>query len=383
MNVSIRALIAGVAAMLLFASCGGSSAPRATPTPDPEATPTPFDGAQPTPATPISTVRVAYLNLGSPLEWEEDSPAWSSWEQRLDIAIGDLAPFNADLVGVSEAAWVRELGVHPVEKLVSGLGMEGSILARANPWGWNTSRQESDAAVAELGYEEGEYLLSRHPILESKRYPLPRVSVSEGRAVLHAVVKFPHPVGEVDVYVTRFGGDDRVKEAQAVELVQIITGTHKKERGLVVMGDLGAGPDSTVLEILKDPALGLSDAAFGTEPEFVTCCRANVVGMDEPPAEVTPNSDDTESTPETPDGEATGDVVETETPTEAEQTPDDVAPTMSTRTDFVLVAQWDAVAMRLVAAEPSETRSGEPLYASDHNGVGITFAVGTNGATTQ
>jgi endonuclease/exonuclease/phosphatase family metal-dependent hydrolase len=355
-------LVAG----LLIGACEGGARPRSTPTPGPEATPTVVAGT-PTPAVPIDSVRVAYLNLMSPLEDGEDSLAWVTYGDRIDIAIANLGGFDADLIGVSEAAWVEGLEENAWVRLQNSLKLEPSILARANPWPWNTTQEESDAAVVREGYEEGEYLLSRYPILSSKRYPLSqRVSLQEGRAVLHAVVKLPAPVGETDVYVTRFGGDEGKKSSQAQELIRIVALTHSPERAIIVMGDLGATPGSDVLATLLNPDYGLKDAFAAVGSDYLTCCRESVVestggGTPEASAETETDADPAN------DGATT-------TP-EPEEPP--VPVTIAERRDFILSGQWGAQSVQLIGNEPSERPDGSQLYASDHNGIGVVFYVGT------
>ncbi len=355
--------------LLLGTACSGSVAPKATATPAAEESPTPFVAGTPTPARPLEALRVAYLNLMSPLEAGEGSIAWVTYGDRIDIAILDLREFDADLIGFSEAAWVKGLEENAWKRLQNGLALEPSIFARANPWPWNTSKDESDASVIREGYEEGEYLLSKYPITSSERFALARVSVSEGRAALHAVVKFPEPIGETDVYVARFGGADNIKEAQAVDLLQIIAGTHKPERPIIVMGDFGAGPDSAVLQTLTGSSLGLRDslAAFG--PEFVTCCRASIVAGDE--GDETPTETATPEAAETAGQPGPGDPTATP-PIQEPAQPD----TMSERWDFVLTNMWSTQTAGLIGDEPAPNPQGQMLYPSDHNGIGVVLYVG-------
>lgn len=368
MTMSIRVALLCFAGLLIGAvlgglvlgtACGSDTNARPTATPEPAATPTAFVAGTATPSAPIEYVRVAYINLMSPIADGEGSVAWMTYGDRIDLTIANLDNFDADLVGFSEAAWVKGLEENAWKRLQNGLALEPSILARANPWPFNTSQEESDALVLREGYEEGEYLLSRYPILSSARYALTRESVEEGRAVLHAVVKLPEPAGEVDVYVTRFAGP--FKDAQAVSLLQIITGTHQEERGLIVMGDFESDPGSTVLTTIRDPGLHLEDAFEVAGPGHFTCCRASVTADAAPTTAET-----TEPATSEPD---TG----TPPATEEHQQPS----TISTRWDYILAGQWSTQSVTLLGDEPAPNPQGELLYPSDHNGIGAVFYVGT------
>ncbi len=361
----IGAVLGGV---ILGTACSGSVAPQPTTTPVVEESPTPFVAGTSTPARPLDAVRVAYLNLMSPLEAGEGSIAWVTYGDRIDIAVADLSEFNADLIGFSEAAWVKGLDENAWKRLQNGLKLEASILARANPWGFVDSKEESDADVLRKGFEEGEYLLSRYPILSSKRFPLARVSIGEGRAALYAVVKFPEPVGETDVYVAQFGGDERTREAQAVDLRDIINNTHEEGRPIVVMGDFGAGPDSPVLDTIMDSASGLHDALAAADSEYLTCCRAGIVAGEEDAAATDSPAPEATSTPGT---RGPGDP----TPTPAIAEPQQPS-TISERWDFILVSDWNPQSATLIGDTPSENPQGQMLYPSDHNGIGVVFYVG-------
>jgi endonuclease/exonuclease/phosphatase family metal-dependent hydrolase len=358
--MSIRNVICAAVCFALFAACGGNGGDQATPTPSPPATETPDLFPTPGPTLPTA-IRVAYLNLMAPVGAEEDvTVERETFEARLEIAIRQFQEFGADLVGVSEAAWVDGLGASAWTRLAQGLQLEG-LFGRANPWIPGQSQEESDALVNEVGWEEGEYLLSRFPITEAKRYEIrPAPSAFESRAVLHAVVAAPEPLGEIDVYVTRFGGDEPKLALQARSLLSTITLTHDPERAIVIMGDLGAPPDSDALKVLRDA--GYLDP-LGANPEAVTCCRAAVrVEV----AALTPTATAIVEPGTSPDPEATP-----EAPPVAEPGPADV----SVRTDYILVQQWAVDTWRYLADAPVEQPGGQALFASDHNGIGVIFDI--------
>jgi endonuclease/exonuclease/phosphatase family metal-dependent hydrolase len=295
----------------------------------------------------------------APIGVEEDvTVERETFEARLEIAISQFKEFGPHLVGVSEAAWVEGLGESAWGRLIAGLQMEGILLARANPWNLGMSQEESDELVKVVGFEEGEYLLSRFPILSAKRYDLPSPSVFESRAVLHAVVDAPQPLGKIDVYVTRFGGDERRLALQAQSLLSTIARTHDPARGIIVMGDLGAAPDSDVLKVLVDA--GYLDPLAGNA-EAVTCCRQAVL-FDA--ADLTPTPTATVDPSQTPDPDSTPELPPGPGPAE-----------VAIRTDYILVRQWNAEDWRLIGHLPVEQSNGQGLFASDHNGIGIVFDV--------
>jgi endonuclease/exonuclease/phosphatase family metal-dependent hydrolase len=363
MSLSIRWALCIAIAAVVVAACNGGGEPDPTPTPTVGASPTAAD--PPTPPDPTTAgIRVAYMNLMAPTSVDdEEGVERATFVDRIDIAISELREFAPDLIGVSEAAWVEGLGSSAWARLVDGLQYEGTILARANPWLLGQSQADSDALVEEVGFEEGEYLLSRFPIRSSKRYELPAPSIYESRAVLHAVVAAPEPIGEIDVYVTRFGGEDWRLARQAERLLAIISLTHDLEREIIVMGDLGAPPDSEVLSTLV--AAGYLDPLAGEG--VLTCCRQ---GVSFEASALTPTpvpTADPSASPAAPDPDAT-----------ATPAPSPIAgpAEVSTRTDYVLVGQWTSETWRLIGSEPVEQSSGQALFASDHNGIGIVFDIG-------
>jgi endonuclease/exonuclease/phosphatase family metal-dependent hydrolase len=362
MNVSIRLALGIVFAAMVAAACNGGGDPDPIPTPTAEVSPTITD--PPTPPDPTTSgIRVAYLNLMAPISIDdEEGVERATFADRTDIAIDELRAFSPDLIGVSEAAWAEGLGSSAWARLVDGLQYEGTILARANPWIFGQSQADSDALVEEVGWEEGEYLLSRFPIRSSKRYELPSPSLTESRAVLHAVVVAPDPIGEIDVYVTRFGGEDWRLARQAERLLAIISLTHDAERQIIIMGDFGAPPDSEALGILVEA--GYLDPLAGAG--VLTCCRQ---GVSFEAAELTPSpvpTPDPSATPDTADPEATG------TP---EAAPVAGPAEVTIRTDYILVPQWTVETWRLIGSEPVEQSGGQVLFASDHNGIGIVFDI--------
>src|SRR4029079_2373197 len=106
-------LAAGIVAAAIIAAClaqsfaGDGDNPASSPT---ETAPTPSGSTTVTPTTtaaaPITELRVAYINLASPISTEvNDTSAADTFDDRLAHVIDDLKAFRPDVVGFSEASW--------------------------------------------------------------------------------------------------------------------------------------------------------------------------------------------------------------------------------------------------------------------------------------
>lgn len=316
------ALIAGLLLILPACSRGGETPPPSAPTLTTLETPTP---ATPTPETTPNELRVAYLNLMSPIVVDVTDPVASeTFAQRLELVIEAVGALRPDIFAVSEATWTKEHG-SAWAKLAAGLGMEGSSFARATPWFPGQTEAESDALRNLVGFEEGEYLLVRSPyaILRSERKTLnPRVSEAEARAALHVVVRGPGALGEIDVYVARLAGSEETRLAQARDLLVWVELTRGSGLVLLFLG-LDAPPESPIAALFRDRNYVDVAAPFGTLP---TCCRPNVL---------------------------------TETP----------QPPLELRTDYIFTNGWPAVSVVTFADTPRVLEGGKLLYPSDHAGL--------------
>lgn len=276
-----------------------------------------------------SQIKVAFINLLSPLSLDANNQvAADTFDQRLEIIIEELRVFNPDIVGFSEASWTRATG-SAAEKLAKALKMEFQY-ARANPWFPGQTKEQSDETVKLIGFEEGELILSRYPILRYERRALnPRTSESgEGRAALHVVVRIPGQVAELDVFITHLtGADEKVRAAQGADFVTFISAT-RGQGPVLVLGDFGETPGGQVAQALV--ATGLIDAA-ATFPGIVpatTCCRASIIG-EQPP--------------------------------------------LAGRTDYVFVSGLSVESVGMFGLVPRKRADNTLVYASDHNGIEVVF----------
>lgn len=321
----------GVCASALFvAACGsGADGTELTRVITPVASPSPggpgftYEGE---PAKALTEFRVATINMMSPVSLDSTNNAASeTYEQRLDMLIEELKAFKPDVVVLNEWTNTKAHG-NPAARLGKELKMEYQWV-RANPWFPGQSKEQNDAIADQIGFQEGELILSRHRILRAEsRWLNPRTSETEGRAALHVVLQAPAPLGEVDIFVTHLtSGGERVRAAQA----QFVATTIKETRGkgpILLMGDLGDVPGSATIQPLIDS--GLTDL-IGEAP-IVTCCRDGIIGE---------------------------------------------LPPVTTRTSYIFGLGWVGPELSTFGDKPKKRADGSLLYASDHNGMFAVFPV--------
>lgn len=323
----ILACAAAIGAVL--AACGGDGDDDdgdLTPAASLTVTTTIVAGPTPTPA-PLTEFKVAFVNLFSPLTLDDDPVAGETFQARIKLLAEELRKLDPDLIAFNEAS--RTGHGDAIDMLVAELKME-FYYARANPWYPGQTKEQSDLTAEQAGFEEGELILSRWAILSAEEpLPLnPLVSESgERRVLLHAVVKAPAPLGEVDVYVTHLtGGGEATRSSQAADVVQKIN-DRRSGRPILLLGDITDSLDSATFQVFRDA--GFEDAANGEA--LSTCCRQSVVGDQ---------------------------------------------PELTTRPDIVMYQGFPSVSVQLFGQSPVVQHDGKPLYASDHNGLFAVFSVG-------
>jgi endonuclease/exonuclease/phosphatase family metal-dependent hydrolase len=318
-------LIAGFA-LFGLPGCGGDDAvdytpavPTALPTRTPPST-QPTGDAVPEP----TEIKVAFVNIMSPLSLDStNTQASDTYDARLDLLIQQLKELKPDIIGLSEVTDTTAHG-SAKDRLAKELKME-AYYVWANPWIPGQTREQNDRLAEQIGFREGELLLSRFPILESKQTWLnPRTSELEGRAGLWVRLRGPTSVGDIDVYLTHLtGGGEKVRTSQSASLLSFVTATRGKGPALI-MGDLSDDPATTTYKEFADA--GFKDIASGSTG--FTCCRDAVVGY-QPPATV--------------------------------------------RTDHVFVAGWPQATLTVWGDKPKKQKDGTLLYSSDHNGLFALF----------
>ena len=312
----------------LAAACSGPGEYR---DPSPSPSPSPVAAATLSPSTDPAALaptefRVAFINLMSPVGLDANNTVpGDTFDDRLAAVIDELKAFKPDLVGFNEATVTKAHG-GAAAVLARELHMEIQYV-RANPWFPGQTRDQNDALAKQIGFEEGDVILSRSafPILRAEpKWLNPRTSETEGRAGFHVVLKGPPSLGDVDVYITHLtGGGEKIRSQQAQSFASWVTQT----RGggpLVLMGDIGDLPGTATYAVFT--AAGLTDLAV--DGGAGTCCRESVLG-EQPP--------------------------------------------LTQRTDFLFVANLPNVPIQLFADKPHTRADGSLLYASDHNGLEAVF----------
>ncbi|MEX2080917.1 MAG: hypothetical protein WEC33_04815 [Dehalococcoidia bacterium] len=331
--MSIRLSAAAVVIALLAAACGGDGDPYTPPnTPATAETATPaLPIPTATPQPPATELRVAFINLLHPLTLDpEDVTADQTLDQRLASVIVELQAFQPDIVAVVEASWTEEHG-NVVQTLARELRME-PLSARANPWLPNYTDEELLELAEQAGFWEGVAILasSRYPILGWEQHDvIPRPAATENRIVLHLVIRGPEQLGQIDLYVTQLtSGDDESHSEQAADVLAFVQETRGTGTA-IVFGDLNELPDSQTVATFTGDGIFV-DALGGLEPPLAggTCCREAVVG---------------------------------------EQA------ALEGRTSYVLTNGWLPGWASLFGEEPFPLPDGTLLYASDHNGLLMTF----------
>jgi hypothetical protein len=318
---------------ILAAACGSDDGVDFGPPRDAATQATPA-AASPTaswePAKQPTEFRVAFINLMSPLGVDaNDAVADQTYDLRLNAIIEELKAFGPDLVGFNEASITNAHG-SAAARLAKELKMEVQYV-RANPWFPGQTKEQSDAIAKSIGFEEGEVLLSsgKYPILRWERRALnPLTSeTGEGRAALHAVIKGPSTLGEMDVYITHLtGGGDKVRQAQAADFVSFVESSRGNKGPVIVMGGMSDPVGSPTYTVYS--AVGLHDVA-GKTP-VGTCCRDNIIG---------------------------------------------VQPPLTARTDYLLTEDWRPLSYQLFGDKPHAMPDGTPFYPSDHNGLMAVFPI--------
>ncbi|HEY4668669.1 MAG TPA: hypothetical protein VIH05_02740 [Tepidiformaceae bacterium] len=317
--------LVGLTVLLLTAACGGNGDPEppASLTATPEPTPTPGYTSPQEPKEP-SELKVAFINLMSPVTVDTRDPsAAETFDMRLEMIIDDLRAIDPDIVGFNEVSWTKDLG-SAAERLAKALRMELQYV-RANPWFPGQTQEMSDETVKLTGFDEGELILTKYPILRAKSTRLnPRTSETEGRSALQVVIKGPNGTGEIDIYITHLtGAPGRVLLGQAEDFARFISDT-RADGAALVLADLGAPPDSDVVTVFK--TLGFEDFAGGggEAGPIVTCCRDGIIGE---------------------------------------------KAAVAGRTDYILGIGWEVTAVSTFGFTPRKRADDVVVYSSDHDGI--------------
>lgn len=327
-----------VALLLPFAAaCGGEGRERAPFTPAATGTlPTTTVPPATTPA-PRTELRVAFINLFSPLSAGDDPEgvAASTFDERLGIVITELAELDADIIAFNDVSWTEEAG-SAMSRLASELRMEFQY-ARSSPWLPEQTKEESDALVRELGYDRGVLVLSKEPILAAERAVLGWRDAEAGDAIaaLHVTIRGPGDTGTLDIYVAELNGlsPEALEEATRA-LIKFVVST-RGAGAVIVTGSLGIPHDSDLMALYEEAGLVDVTRRVLGEHAPATCCRESVLA------------------PGTP---------------------------LTERSDFILTDGWLPTRIRYFGHLPKRMEDGTMLYASVRNGLMATLPVTSGGS---
>lgn len=182
----------------------------------------------------------------------------SSGAPNLPRIMETIAEAGPDIVFLQEVDkhWSRRSGFVDQTKLLSEtLGL--SVVYGAN--------LDLDPLVpGEPRRQYGTAILSKHPITESRNYPLSSFG-DEQRGLLEAEIELGAGGPRIRAYNIHMGLTARQRIAQADDAVRIIG---RKSGPVVLAGDFNAEPDSLELRQLREAGFTDSLAGLAEEPTF-------------------------------------------------------------------------------------------------------------------
>src|SRR5687768_16113311 len=171
----------------------------------------------------MQRLKVLSLNI-----WHREAP----WEARRELIRRGIAQLTPDLVGFQEVLSLT---------MANGRQSQADELCQGTPY----SYVFGCAQTLGPGFEFGNALASRHPILEHAVYPLPGEESGETRSVLYALVDTPF--GDVPVFVTHLNwklahGAIRIRQVKRIIEIMDERAPLASSFPAVLMGDMNAEP---------------------------------------------------------------------------------------------------------------------------------------------
>jgi endonuclease/exonuclease/phosphatase family metal-dependent hydrolase len=182
-------------------------------------------------------------------------PSFHRLQERIDLIASEILSQDADIVCLQEVPWTLQLG-NAAEYLARRVGMN-YVYLRANG---NRST---------ILFEEGEAILSRHPLRDvDSAELLPQAGFFEHRMVLSATAATPY--GEVGLFVTHLThGDPEINRGQVDSLITYVLS--KEQRPAIIAGDFNASEDSPQIQALTRVAVDGYRLLHPDDDGF-TCC---------------------------------------------------------------------------------------------------------------
>jgi endonuclease/exonuclease/phosphatase family metal-dependent hydrolase len=187
-------------------------------------------------------------------------PSFDHLSQRLDLIATEIDRHGADIVLLQEVPWTFKTR-SAARFLAEKTGMNYAALrANGNRWA--------------IGFEEGEAILSRYPILETEFEELmPKSGLFEHRVVLGATLDTP--LGALKVFSTHLtNGDPEINQEQAAALSAFAQGDGMS----ILAGDFNAQPHSPQIKACQSFWVD----AFAAAPKD-TCCVDDLMLHDQIP----------------------------------------------------------------------------------------------------
>lgn len=208
-----------------------------------------------------ATLRVLSLNV------LHGYPRFHRLRARLDLIAAEIRRLDVDVACLQEVPWVP------------GLGSAARYLARET--GLNYLYLRANGNRWAILFEEGEAILSRHPLRDADLKVLtPHAGFFEHRVVLHATAATP--LGPVHVFVTHLThGASEINQAQAASLQAYVA--QAGALSAIVAGDFNATEDTPQIRALDwiDTYCAAHLTGPGACPEptqGLTCCVDDVTG---------------------------------------------------------------------------------------------------------
>jgi endonuclease/exonuclease/phosphatase family metal-dependent hydrolase len=187
-------------------------------------------------AAPIRIVTFNLLHGGPWSEWTGDD---QQLERRFQMVATELQRLQPDVVALQEASVGRRRG-NVAARLAARLGFE-YVHVRATDRVFPV-RALGEVATRAIGFAEGPAILSRHPIVASDAFDLPRCRRwYDPRVLLAATIRTPS--GDMHAYSTHTSRDD----CQVARIGEIVT---SRRNGLpsFVMGDFNTADGMAAMD---------------------------------------------------------------------------------------------------------------------------------------